>query len=254
MKYWEVKAKANKTGELLLYGEIASSQFWGDEVTPTQIDAEIKALGEIDTLNVYINSGGGSVFAGMAIYNIIKRCKASVKNAYVDGLAASIASVIPMACDKVFIPSNAVMMIHNPAGAIMGCAEEMRKMAEILDKLRETISNVYAEKTGMGKEELHKMMDEEKWMTAAECLEMGFCDEMQAEVKIAASVDTNFLNFGDVKIDTSHFKNFKPEIIEIYGEEIQPVIIEDKIPEKTELKLSEQENAFRALKIKLTKI
>ena len=146
-KYWEVKAKANKTGELLIYGDIVSKDYWGDEVTAKKIDAEIKALGEIETLNIYINSGGGSVFAGMAIYNIIKRANAKVKNAYVDGLAASISSVIPLAADNIYMPSNAMMMIHNPAGCVYGTAPDMRKMADTLDKVRDTIIGVYVDKT-----------------------------------------------------------------------------------------------------------
>lgn len=249
-KYWEVKAKANKTGELLLYGDIASAQMWGDEITPKTIDAELKALGEIDTLNVYVNSGGGSVFAGQAIFNIIKRHMAGVKNAYVDGLAASISSVIPMACDKIFMPSNSMMMIHNPAGIARGNSSDLRAMADTLDKVRESILAVYVEKTGLPENTIISLMDAETWMTAAEAIKMGFADELQAEVKIAASIDGNFLMFGDVKIDTASFKNFKPEIIETYrgSEKTEPVAIVI-IEEKTNL--FDQLKEFHKLKLKL---
>jgi ATP-dependent Clp protease protease subunit len=253
-RYWEVKAKANKTGELLLYGDIASAQMWGDEITPTQIDDELKALGELDVLNVYISSGGGSCFAGMAIFNIIKRAKASIKNAYVDGLAASIASVIMMACDRVYIPSNGIVMVHNPSGVAMGDSTEFRKMADVLDKVRETILNVYSEKTGMTNEELIPLLDAETWMTAADAIEMGFADEMQAEVKIAASVDGGFLLLGNQKFDTSTFKNFKPDTIETYREpaKVEPVAIAEPEPEpEPSPDLQAQENEFRRIKRKL---
>ena len=251
-KYWEIRAKADKTGELLLYGDIASSSFWDDEITPRTIDTELKALGEIDTLNVYVNSGGGSVFAGMAIYNIIKRCKASVKNAYVDGLAASIASVIPMACDKVYMPSNAMMMVHPPSMWMGGNSKDFRKGADTLDKVRESILTVYREKTGMTDEELIPMLDAETWLTAEDAVKLGFADELQPEVKIAASIDGNFLNFGDVKVDTSDYQNFKPEIIETYRGVLPPkpvVILPKEEPEEPDL--SAQTAEFHKLKIKI---
>lgn len=243
MKYWEVKAKANKTGELLIYGDIASEEIWGGEITPIQIDTELKALGEVDTLNVYVNSGGGSVFAGMAIFNIIKRFKAGIKNAYVDGLAASIASVIPMSCDKVYMPSNAMMMIHNPFGIIAGNSTDCRAMADVLDKVRESILTVYRDKTGMTDEEIIPLLDAETWLTAKDAIEMGFADELQAEVKIAASIDGNFLNFGSVKVDTKAFKNFSPDKIVIYREETQPVV-----------NIQAQTQEFKKLKTKLINI
>lgn len=243
-QYWEVKAKANKTGELLLYGEIVSSDLWGDGVTPTQIDAALKALGEIDTLNVYVNSAGGSVFAGMAIFNIIKRHTATTKNAYVDGLAASIASVIVMACDKVIMPSNAMMVIHNPMGLVAGNAGEMRKMADALDKVRETILAVYREKTGKTDEELIPLLDAETWLTAEEAIALGFADEMQAEVKIAASLDGGFLVFGGVKVDTATFRNFRSETIETYREAPIP-------PEPVIDTLQTQVKEFSRLKSKI---
>jgi ATP-dependent Clp protease protease subunit len=250
LKYWEVRAKAEKTGELLLYGDIASAQIWGDEITPKQIDADLKALGEIDTLNVYVNSGGGSVFSGMAIYNIIKRFNASEKNAYVDGLAASIASVIPMACDKVYIPANAMMMIHNPSAIARGNAADFRQMADTLDKVRESMLAVYREKTGMTDDELIPMLDAETWMTASDAIEKGFADELQEEKRIAASIDGGFLIYGDVKVDTAAFKNFKPETVEMYRAETEtPEPVADNDPEPPDL--ATQDADFNRIRLKL---
>lgn len=251
-KYWEVKAKANKTGELLLYGNIASESFWGEEITPKAIDSELKALGDIDTLNVYVNSGGGSVFAGQAIFNIIKRHGAKVKNAYIDGLAGSIASIIPMACDKVFMPSNAMMMIHNPLMGARGYASDLRKAADMLDKVRDVIVGVYAEKSGQEAANLEVLMDAESWLTAKEAIELGLADELQAEVKIAASVDGDFLMFGNVKVDTTNFKNFRPETIEMYREASPPEPVANKPKEEPgKPDLSAQTAEFVKLKIKL---
>ncbi|KMM55666.1 Clp protease ClpP, partial [Bacillus glycinifermentans] len=111
-KFWEIKAAKNdaKTGEIYIYSEISSAQFWGDEVTAQTFKEDLDGLGEVSALNIYINSPGGSVFEGNSIYNIIKRHKAHV-NVYVDGLAASIASVIAMSGDTIFMPANAMMMI-----------------------------------------------------------------------------------------------------------------------------------------------
>ena len=90
-KFWKLKALDEKTGDLTLYGEISNETWWEDEVTPKEFKSDLDDLGEIDTLNIYINSPGGDVFAGQAIYSMLKRHKAH-KNVYIDGLAASIAS------------------------------------------------------------------------------------------------------------------------------------------------------------------
>lgn len=141
-KFWNFKALDDNTGELTLYGEIANETWWGDEVTPKEFKADLDGLGEIDTLNIYINSPGGDVFAGQAIHSMLKRHKAH-KNVYIDGLAASIASVVVMAGDRIFMPKNAMMMIHNPWTLGVGNASEFRKLAEDLDKIRESLIAAY---------------------------------------------------------------------------------------------------------------
>ena len=246
MKYWDVKLKANKTGELLLYGDISNSQYWGDEVTPTQIDADLKALGDIDTLNVRINSGGGSVFAGQAIYSIIKRHNAGKKNAYIDGLAASMASIIPLACHKVYMPSNAMLMIHKPWGSVSGNADLMRQRAAIIDKLEDGALDIYEAKTGLDREKLKEMLAAETWMTAKEALEFGFIDEIEQENEIAASLDGDFLICGSIRVNTAEFKNFASvrDSIEPYREAVTP-------PEPVANKLQSQD--FYRLKSKIYK-
>jgi ATP-dependent Clp protease protease subunit len=141
-RFWNFKSLDEKMGELTLYGEISNETWWGDEVTPKEFKSDLDNLGEIDTLNIYINSPGGDVFAGQTIYSILKRHKAH-KNVYIDGLAASIASVIAMAGNTIFMPKNSMMMIHNPWTIGMGNASEFRKLAEDLDKIRESLIAAY---------------------------------------------------------------------------------------------------------------
>lgn len=191
-RFWAFRALANNEGELTIYGEIADSQGgWfsdGSEITPTSFKAELDALGDITTLNVYVNSPGGDVFAGQTIYSQLKRHKATV-NVYVDGLAASIASVIAMAGDTIHMPANAMMMIHHPMSGVYGNAHEMRAMADTLDKVCESIQETYlAKASGLTHEDLGALLDSESWLTAQECLDLGLCDVVEEEKAIAASV------------------------------------------------------------------
>lgn len=201
-----------KTGEVLLYGPIASSKWWDDDpvVTPREFKKDLDALGELDELNIFINSEGGSVFAGQAIHSMIKRHKAK-KTVYVDGLAASIASVIAMAGDCVKMPKNAMMMIHQPWTYSVGNAKDFRKMADDLDQVAETGIAVYLEKTGMDREKLIELLDAETWLTAEQALELGFIDEIEESKAIAASLDGDFLMMGDQRLDVSRYKN-KPNL------------------------------------------
>lgn len=192
-KFWNLKALDEKTGELTLYGEISNETWWGDEVTPKEFKADLDKLGDINTLNIYINSPGGDVFAGQAIHSMLKRHKAH-KNVYVDGLAASIASVIAMAGDTIFMPKNAMMMIHNPWTIGMGNASEFRKLAEDLDKIRESLIAAYEDHSALTRDEIISIMDAETWLTATECEEYGFCDVIQEEKQVAASIDKTVLN------------------------------------------------------------
>jgi len=190
---------------LTLYGEISNETWWGDEVTPKEFKSDLDNLGEIDTLNIYINSPGGDVFAGQTIYSILKRHKAH-KNVYIDGLAASIASVIAMAGNTIFMPKNAMMMIHNPWTVGMGNADEFRKLAEDLDKIRESLIAAYEGHSALTRDEIIEIMDAETWLTASECEEYGFCDVVGEEKNMAASIDKDVL---------ARYKNTPKELIKI---------------------------------------
>ncbi|QNB48201.1 Clp protease ClpP [Thermanaerosceptrum fracticalcis] len=205
-KFWKFKAKDDGTAELLLYGEISSSTWWGDEVTPKQFKKDLDDLGDVSEINVYINSEGGDVFAGQAIYSMLKRHRATI-NIYVDGLAASIASVIAMVGDKVIMPKNAMMMVHNPWTIAIGTADDFRKLADDMDKIRESIITVYTDKSGMDQDKIIEMMDKETWMTAEEAVKYGFADEIEEEKQVAASLNGGFLMLNGQKFDLSKFKN-----------------------------------------------
>ncbi|SUC26316.1 ATP-dependent Clp protease proteolytic subunit 1 [Providencia rustigianii] len=125
-------------------------------------------------INLHIHSPGGEVFEGIAIYNQLKNHNASI-TVYIDGLAASMASVIAMVGDEVIMPTNAMMMIHKPWGVSWGDADDMRDYADLLDKVENVLIPAYMEKTGKTKEELEAMLSEETWLTAEECVEHGFC-------------------------------------------------------------------------------
>lgn len=171
--YSFVKNEAGDS-ELILDGVIASESWWDDEVTPKQFREELdKHTGNI---TVRINSPGGDVFAGVTIMNMLKD-RAGGTTIIVDGLAASIASVIAMAGDKIIMNTGSMMMIHNAWTFAAGDSQELRKVADQLDKIGESIISVYADRTGLGDEELKELLDAETWMTADEAVEYGFADE-----------------------------------------------------------------------------
>ncbi|MEG7877487.1 Clp protease ClpP [Bacillus cereus group sp. Sample62] len=194
-KYWEFKNQTDDTADLYLYVEIAS---WGGGYyahSAKSFKQELDNMGDINTLNVYINSPGGDVFEGVAIYNMLKRHKAHV-NVHVDGLAASIASVIAMAADTIHMPSNAMMMIHNAWLYTAGNSNDLREAADMLDKVNTSIRQSYMQKAGDGisEEDLTKLMDDETWLTAQECLDYGLCDVVESATEIAASVNKDMFN------------------------------------------------------------
>ena len=148
----------------------------------------LKGLGEIDNIALHINSPGGAVFDALAIYNTLKRHPAAVM-VYIDGLAASAASLVAMAGDVVVMPSNAMLMIHNPWGYAMGDAAELRGMADVLDKLASSTAGVYADRSGLSVEEVTALMVAETWLTAEEALSMGLADQVEEPMKVAARFD-----------------------------------------------------------------
>ncbi len=186
-KYWNIRNQGKGRAEILIYEQIGEGLF-SEGLGAKQFAKDLKALGDIDQLDVRINSEGGSVFEGQAIYTQLKNHKAT-KTVYIDGLAASIASVIAMAGDTIIMPENATMMIHDPWAISMGRAEDMRKSAEALDTIKLGIIAAYRDKSGLPDDEISTLMAEETWMTAEDALERGFVDEIAEPVKAAASIN-----------------------------------------------------------------
>ena len=202
MKFWDLK-KQDERNELYLYGEIAGTKDWGDEFTPQDLKEALDGLNGAE-LSIYINSGGGEVFAGQAIYTMLKRY-AGRKTVYVDGIAASIASVIAMAGDRVIMPENAMMMIHKAWTLAIGNADDLAKMAAEMTKLDGVIAGVYAAKTGRDAGDILGAMAEETWFTATEALEYGLCDEIEAGKAVAASMNENMLTVNGQTVDVSRY-------------------------------------------------
>lgn len=190
----------------MLYGDISSSTWWGDEVTPSAFAQDLKGLGDISVLNIYINSGGGDVFAGLAIYSMLKRHPAQ-KNVYIDGLAASIASVIAMAGDTVYMPKNAMLMIHKAWTMAIGNANDLRKLADDMDKIDQSILTTYQDKTGLEPEKITEMVNAETWLTAEETVTLGFADVIEESKQIAASMNKDYLTMNGLSFDLSRFRN-----------------------------------------------
>ena len=186
--WYSIKAKANDTAEISIYDEIG---FWG--VSAASFAQDLKNCGNnLKQINLHIHSPGGDVFDGIAIYNLLKNHPANV-TVYIDGLAASMASVIAMAGNEVIMPENAMMMIHKPWGIQGGDAEDMRKYADLLDKVENTLIPAYATKTGKTPEELAEMLSAETWLNGKECVEQGFADKLAEPLVAMASIKSRKL-------------------------------------------------------------
>lgn len=183
MNWYKIVNKADRA-EVWIYEPIGEDFWSGGGVTAKKFQEELAGI-KAKQIDLHINSPGGQVFEGVTIYNLLKQHEATITT-YIDGLAASIASVIALAGDKVVMAANALFMIHNPVGMVWGPAAEMRKMADVLDKIRSTMSTVYTGKTGKGEDEINGLLDAETWMTAAEAKEAGFIDEVADEMDLAA--------------------------------------------------------------------
>ena len=167
---------------LSIYDEIG---FWG--VQAADFRSALSAI-ESPVLDVEINSPGGDAFAGLAIYNMLRSSGKTI-NMRVMGVAASAASLIAMAGDTIAMPSNTFMMIHNPYWGVQGNASELRESADALEKIQASLTATYVAKTGMDIAEMEAMLSKDTWLTADECLKMGFCTEVIEAVVSTAKYD-----------------------------------------------------------------
>lgn len=183
-------------GEIWLYDQIGQS-FWGDGISAKQFQKDLSALGKVTSINVRINSPGGDVFDGFAIYNQLKQHPASIE-VTVDGVAASIASIIAMAADpgKLSMAKNSLMMIHNPSGFAAGGEDEMLRVAALLKTIKGNLAETYVDRTGNKKASVETWMSDETWFTAEAALQHGFADSVGAASAVTACFD--FRNFRNV--------------------------------------------------------
>lgn len=199
-------SKDNKKGIIKIYQDIGDT-YW-DEIGAEEFSRELDSLGDVNEIDVRINSHGGEVAAATAIYNQLRTHKAVI-NTYVDGIAASAASLIFMAGDNRYMMETSILMIHNPSSYGGGTSKELRGIADYLDKLKEAVMGAY-KRADISEDEISNLMDNESWLTGSEALEMGFAtniDTFGDEIKIEVLEDT--LMIGKVRMDISNSKGYK---------------------------------------------
>ncbi len=189
----------------MIYGDITSLKWFDDDVTPYQFDKDLKNMGNVNNINVRINSYGGDVFAGQAIYTSLKRHTANI-TVYIDGIAASAASLIAMAGDVIRMPRNGMLMIHNPWTSVWGDSGKLRKAADVLDEISKAVIEAYKAKTKLNDAEIKDIMQAESWLGAEEALNKGFIDEIEDfEVSMAIDVKAGIVNINGLKMGLDRF-------------------------------------------------
>ncbi len=236
----EIKNQTEDSADLCFFGDINSEslgewqKYYPEDKAPSDVKTFLDQLENVSKINVHINSGGGSVFGGIAIYNMLKRFDAEI-TVYVEGLAASIASVIAMAGDKIIIPANAQMMIHKPMSATWGNADEMRKEADVLDGCQKVILKTYMQhvKDGVTEEEINDLINAETWKNGEEWQEY-FDIEVSESSKAAAATSDYFDKYDNLPKNLA--KQQPAAVAEITAEQIAALVveaIEDKLTPTT---------------------
>ena len=181
------------TNEIDIYGFIDSQTIEGMTISPQTVREQLKAMGDVDEVVVNINSNGGDVFSGVTIYNMLRRFNAHI-TVNVDGLAASIASVIAMAGDTINMPGNAMLMVHNAWTVNEGDARSFKKQAEDLERINSVVFNSYVDKNpDIDHALLQDYMDEETWLTAKEAKKLGLIDNITENSRVAAATTSTIL-------------------------------------------------------------
>lgn len=185
-KFWNWIRDDGGGRVLRLEGPIDSESFWGDEITPKDFRDELES--DEGDITVWINSPGGNVFAAAEIYTMLKDYKSSV-TVKIASIAASAASVIAMAGDRVLMSPTALLMVHDPSTIAMGNTKAMEQAITTLNEVKEAIINAYAAKTGLRHNRIADLMSNETWMNAKKAVELGFADEVLYEGKAKPEPD-----------------------------------------------------------------
>lgn len=183
-----------KKAEIVIFDEIGES-FFSEGVTAKTVKDQLEGFGDVDTITVRINSPGGAVFDGLAIYNLLAQSPAKII-VEIDGLAASAASVIAMAGDEIRMAENALMMVHAASGFVMGDADDMREQADLLDKITANLIDIYVSRSGKDRKAIAALVSAETWMTAEEALAEGLITDITADKDIAAKAVSWLRNQG----------------------------------------------------------
>jgi ATP-dependent protease ClpP protease subunit len=203
-RFWNFEQdRETNTAELLLYGEISDYSWYGDEITPAVFNEELKNIGAVDEITVRINSGGGDVFAAVAIYTRLKEHKANIA-VKIDGWCASAATIIAMAGDSIEISVGGVFMIHDPLAGLLGYynTTDLSNIVKELETIKQSIVNCYMTVSDKSEEEIKSLMtDEGSWFTGQEAVDAGFCTavmftEVKTEVENAEKVVVNSVSIG----------------------------------------------------------
>ncbi|HJG39661.1 head maturation protease, ClpP-related [Staphylococcus sp. GDB20D115P1] len=217
--------------EIDIYGFIDTVTVEGMTISPQTIKDQLREMGNEDEIIVNINSNGGDVFSGVAIYNMLRRQNAHI-TVNIDGLAASIASVIAMAGDTVNMPNNAVLMIHNAWTQITGDSNEFKKQADSLERINSVVFNSYLDKNpDLDHALLRQYMDEETWFTAKEAKDLGLIDNITESTRVAAVATSTMLG-GETFM--SRYRNEdpqQPQVPKKQGEEVSVEDVMDKLEE-----------------------
>ncbi len=248
----EIRNETETAADLCFFGDINSEslgewqKYFPDDKAPEDVQDFLNQLDGVTKINVHINSGGGSVFGGIAIYNILKRYNAEI-TVYVEGLAASIASVIAMAGDRIIIPKNAQMMIHKPSSIAWGNADDMRKEADILDGCQKVILNTYMQHTkeGVTPEQINALIDAETWKNGEEWQEF-FDIEVSEKSNVAACASDYFDRYNNLP----ETLKTKPESQSVDVESIADAIalrLEKALKENQKSKNAGKENQIAAI-------
>jgi ATP-dependent Clp protease, protease subunit len=179
---YRMAARAKGEAEVLIYEDVGG---WFGGVTAKDFYADLRALGSVETLNVRINSMGGEVFEGLAIYRHLAEHKAT-KIVHVDGIAASIASIIAMAGSEIRVAEAGRMMIHDAAGLAWGTAAAVREIADRLESITGSLTDIYVARTGIAREKLRTWMEAETWFTAQEAVNAGLATHVAENIRVAA--------------------------------------------------------------------
>lgn len=218
--WYKIQNKADEVAEISIFGDIGAS-FWGDGVTPKDFKKDFDAVSDANEIHLLINSYGGNVFDGIAIYNIIASERKKVR-VEILGVAASAASIIALAGSKLTMHEGSFFMIHNAWGMAIGPADEMRKMADTLDKISGELINIYANHSDLDEKEIIGYMNNETWFTAEAALEAGFADEVDEQVAAAASISVDQKTYGykhvpeEIKADAEDSGKNPPDNIRDY--------------------------------------